>query len=218
MQRHHNSIMGFRIISQIALIVTAVLILVMYVQPTFGSIKATQDQIYQYQQAAQNATQYNQTLAGLLQKIDGFAPSDVTALNTFLPAKIDPLAVMSDINTIAHTAQLQVGDLKVGTDAPGQSTANTSGSDTSAQNATSTTLTLKPTDFTLKANGSYNSLKQFLLLLAQNKYQLDITKFAIDTPASASTNGSTGNTATAAQAANGGLSYDMTIRAYALTY
>lgn len=229
--------MGYRLITQIILIVTGVLVLVLYVQPTFAGITHTKDQIYQYQTATKNATQFNQALSGLIQKSNSFSAGDISALHAFLPPKVDPIQVISDVSTIAAQTGMTVSDMKAAGNSSNSSgsTADTSGATAApaptpatpmpgsgmmaTTSATTTSLAkVSHQDFTVSVTGSYANFKQFLLRLAQNQYQIDVIKLSFN-GSSQSSGASTGGTGAAgAQQGSSAPKFDLTLRTYAMSY
>lgn len=193
--------MGYRMITQIILIVTAVLIVFTYVRPTLVGVKSVEDQAHQYTGAVTQASEYNQHLGSLIQKENSFSPANIKAVETFLPPSIDNVAVVADINTIASQANLVSKTISVDKRTVNVNTPN-------PKLATSSAPSLTHTDFSVTLNGTYSDFQQFLLLLAENKYQLDITKLTVGqyvTPKNDPTGTPTAD-------------YELTLRAYALPH
>ena len=215
--------MGHRLITQLILIGTALAIVFVYVQPTFSTVRQTQTELQQYATTIAKATQYNQTLAALIQKDKSFSQSDLAAVNAFLPTSIDDLSVMADISTIATNAGVSVSKLTTGSSQnqnQGQSDATNnnqqSGMGSGRTVSTSTTPTLTHHDYTVTISGSYDAFKQFLLALAQNKYQIDVTSLTFG---GSSSDQSGQSTAANTQSSSGSspTDYSMTLRVYGLS-
>ena len=200
--------MGYKLISQIVLVIAAVLIVFTYVRPTFSAIKHTQDETYQYTDAVQKATEYNQKLATLIQKQNSFSAANLQALQTYLPNSVDSMSVVSDLNTIAQMSGIKI------TEAEKQPLTNTSQNarrKAASGTATSSSPQLKPIEFAVTLHGTYDSFKQFMSLIAKNDYPL----VPVDV--------SVGKFTTAGQqssviATNPAADYTLTIRTFTLSH
>lgn len=100
--------MGFRLLTQIVLIVASLVILFTFVQPTFSKIKVTQDELYQYKEAVKNASAFNARLQELLSIKQSFPGTDLAALERLMPASIDTIDTMRTISEIFATRNVAI--------------------------------------------------------------------------------------------------------------
>ncbi len=152
------------LVAQICMVVIAVLIAFMYVEPTFGEIVATQQQIDDYDKRIVQVEGVNTTLSSLQRRQSSIASEDIIKLQTYLPydRPRDTVSVLRDIQLIAELAGFQTGGLSY----------------TPADNATdseeSTAEHLVRHTFTGEFTGTYSHLKELLRLLPINEYPLEV--------------------------------------------
>ncbi|MCA9361360.1 hypothetical protein KC845_02260 [Candidatus Kaiserbacteria bacterium] len=101
-------------VTQVALIIISVVIIVSYIRPTFANIRVVQDEIYEYADATEKANQFNTRLQQLLLRESEFSNADIKALETFLPSKIEPFAVMDDVQILVEKNGGKVVDMTAG--------------------------------------------------------------------------------------------------------
>ena len=157
------------LVSQIAMVVLALGILVLYVRPTFINIGATQDSIEVYKSEREKVLGVNKTLADLVAKADGVTKADQQAMLTYLPDFVDSVEVSRDILLIAETAEIYLRDVTY--DGVVQVY---SAEESDVPNPL-------PHSFSLDISGTYEQTKLFLSLLEQNNYPLEVRALTIVT-------------------------------------
>ncbi len=88
--------MGYKLISQIVLIVASLVIIFAFIKPSFADIKSIQDEMFQYKDTIAKAAQFNTLLSELIATRDGISPASMEALENFVPSKIDSLQIMKE--------------------------------------------------------------------------------------------------------------------------
>jgi hypothetical protein len=156
-------------IIQLFMIVLAVAIVLLYIQPTIQTIRATQDQAAVYQSELNRVTEVNDILRGHSNAINTLPLSDVQALERYIPTTIDEIAVMRDLQLIVNEANVKLIALEYG--GPVQLTA---GDGSAVVETETSSKELVPVSFTLGVETSYDGLKTLLRALEVNNYQLTV--------------------------------------------
>ncbi len=153
---------------QIAMIVLAVCIVVLYIKPEIAQIRAIQDKTAVYTSEIEKVSNVNTTLSDHVKAIDAIPTDDKSALITYLPNAIDEIVIMRDLEAIVAESGVDLAELAYGGETQKQ---NNSGNEApvSALNAQVT-----PHTFTVGVSGSYEAIKGLLALLEVNKYQLQV--------------------------------------------
>jgi hypothetical protein len=156
-------------IIQLFMIVLAVAIVVLYIQPTIQTIRATQDQAAIYQSELNRVTEVNDILRGHSNTINTLPLSDVQALERYIPTTIDEIAVMRDLQLIVNEANVKLIALEYG--GPVELT---TGDGSAVVETEMMNKELVPISFTLGVETSYDGLKTLLRALEVNNYQLTV--------------------------------------------
>lgn len=196
--------MNYSSISQVALLIIAIAMVFTYIKPTFVEIKTMQDELFEYTDAKNKADEFNVTLESLLAELASFNPSDVKALETYVPASIDSVAVMADIEQIAKKNNMAVSSLKADAVEEGNPDVVLDGAAVGGGGTFSQ-------DIDVTVSGSYEDVKDMLKDFEKNKYILEVVKFSF---------GAISDTATAvvSSSATPKGSYTFTLRTYGLTH
>ncbi len=155
--------------SQIALIILSVMIIFTFVKPKLEEVKTTEDSIAIYQEEQMKVESVNKKLANLKASITAISDTDRRSLLTYMPNKVDTVAVPRDIETIvlAEGALLKnvrdAGEIK---EAIGE--VSTIAQDMPAAH-----------EFEFSVEGSYDQLKNIFLAFEQNAYPLEIHELHI---------------------------------------
>ena len=157
-----------------------------YIQPTLERVAETRDTISIYKSEQQRVSEVNQQLALLVNEINSISPTDQRALLTYMPDKVDDASVSRDIFTISQIANVEIRDIKA-------SVARSSAEDDEPI----------PHIFDINMDGPYNNIKQFLSLLEQNNYPLEVRELAASTKGSDS---------------DGGIDEDLVVQLKVVTY
>lgn len=183
--------MRFQAIRQIILIVVALVIVFTVIRPMVMNIQADQRELSQYQQAVRTAGQFNTRLNELLSRMNSLSTEDITSLEMFLPAELDPLMVSRDITAIMQQNQMIVTSVTAEdgqiidtaqSESPAEYIAPPPGEDgmvaTNSTQAPAPSLavearrSLVSQRFTVNALGTYEQMKQALRDMEQNIYPL----------------------------------------------
>ncbi len=173
--------MNASLLMQIVMVVVAVLIGVLYIEPTISQIKENQDATYAYQQEMKKVSAVNSALAAQVAVLDSLSLDKARALETYFPDRIDEVAVTRDIVAILQSVQAEPKTLAyVGRsedDLAAEQPATDEISEEGGEMVEQTELvgTNRVTHvFNLSADFSYTQLKQFIDALALNNYPLFI--------------------------------------------
>jgi len=153
------------LIVQIVVICLATAIVIFFVRPTFFDIGMIQNEIQQYAQERERVDETNANLAGLVSELESVSTSNRTRLVTYLPNSLDEVAVLRDIEIMAESTGVNytvieyVGELL---DTSEEARMSVTESNTVAH------------EFSLSVEGTYQRLKDFLSLLEQNQYPLQV--------------------------------------------
>jgi Tfp pilus assembly protein PilO len=163
--------MGYKSITQITLFIISLVVIFTYIKPTFIAMRSTQDEIFQYTDAANKAGQLNQQLAELLTTEKSFSRTDLVSLESFLPSTIDAMSVMADISTVASQNGLSIDTVSAGELILPQEDILFEGKRIESNGTVHI-------DFTANVTGTYESLKQTLHQLEQSRYLLEVVELS----------------------------------------
>jgi hypothetical protein len=149
---------------QIVMAVLSAGILFFYVHPTFSNIGTIQDSIVMYQTETAKVSEVNARLASLVSRVNSINTADMRALMTYMPDTIDDVAITRDIFFISEEAGIFLKDIKY------QKIPQTFLGEESAV----TENTPERHGFALTISGTYEDAKEFLSLLEQNNYPLEV--------------------------------------------
>ncbi len=150
--------------SQISMLILSVSIIITYVKPAFEVIGTVQDSIEVYSNERKKIESVNLQLATLTSKINSVSNNDRKSLLTYLPDKVDEIAVSRDLSFIAKEAGIIYKN----------SSSNGNKENANSTNLEETTVIPKAHSFSLSVEGTYSQLKNFLRLVEQNNYPLEI--------------------------------------------
>jgi hypothetical protein len=177
--------MNSSLLMQIVMVVVAVVIGLLYIEPTIAQIKQNQDATYAYQIEMKKVSDVNAALAAQVVVLDSLSLDKTQALESYFPDTIDEIVVIRDIVAILASVQSEPMTLSY---VEAQSNINSGTSDQSSDelidgeepatvipvvNSTVTHV------FDLSVNVTYTQLKQFMDALAQNKYPLFVKDLTI---------------------------------------
>lgn len=177
----------FKALTPIIGIIVAVGLFFTYVRPTFEDIKGIQDETAQYAQAIEKASELQQRINELKQRQNSIPLADLERLEAMLPDRVEEVTVLLDIDALATTHRLVLGDIKVGEEAKvasaGQHSPDGSGQPTdetglledpdAALRSQYTTL-----DMSFSVSGAYDDFRAFLAEIERSLVLMEITKIA----------------------------------------
>lgn len=160
--------MGFKLLTQLVLIITALVVIFAFIKPSFEEIRMTQDDVLQYSDAVNKAAEFNARLQELVNVERSFSQQQMQALETFIPSEIDEGAVMRDIQTIFRQEGVELDSL----------VAKAAVSPTQGvqfeQAEVPQDSQLSYQDFTVGFTASYDELRSVLQLLERNAYLFEV--------------------------------------------
>ncbi len=160
---------GNSLLAQIVIAALAVGIVIAYIQPTIMKIGERQDEIAQTKEELEKVTAVNNRLAELVASVNAIPQVDKDSLLEYIPEELDEVKVLKDLTSISAIVGVSIND--VGYEGE---TNDFVGIDNDPSFVNPTVHT-----FVLSVNGSYQKIKQLLLLLEQNKYPLEIASLSI---------------------------------------
>lgn len=171
--------MGYRLLTQAVLIIASLVVIFSFVQPSFGEIEKKQEELAEYRETIERASEFNAKLRQLIQRSDSFSRQDIQALERFVPTKIDSLKVMSEIAGIfsgrnitvtSMTAQQVVDPLS-----------DVSLDDGILAEAELPNLDLSYQDYEVMFVANYQQMREILMLTEASNSLLEVVELSFDT-------------------------------------
>lgn len=160
------------LLSQIFAIGLAIAIVVLFVRPTFAEIGSVQNDIEQYSQERARVTDTNAILAAKVSQVESISVDDRLRLATYLPSALDEIAVLRDLEIIADNAGVTYTTITYVGEQENEETEIDLDTDESK---------VIPHEFSIIVNGTYERIKDFLSLLEQNHYPLQVHNLQFST-------------------------------------
>ena len=153
------------LISQILVIGLSISVALLYIKPTFDEIGTIQDDVSEYKIQREKIERVNAQLAQHVAQIASISEADRESLSTYMPAEVDDISVMRDLQFIVAEASL----IFKGIDYLGQN-------DKLFLDTTEDLSLDVPEahEFAVVVEGTYSQIKDFLSLLEQNEYPLEV--------------------------------------------
>jgi hypothetical protein len=160
---------------QLFMVILAGAILILYIQPTVESFRLTEDRIVLYKTELDRVKDVTMLLNKHIADIETLSLASKEALEIYLPATVDEISVMRDLQTVVEGLDLELISLEY------TGGAQVSDSDTaeSTESGTGIYPGLTPVSFNLSINATYEEVKDFLRALEINRYQIYITEAAL---------------------------------------
>lgn len=179
--------MRFQAGLQILLIILAIVISVTAIKPRLAEVQFNQNEIAQYLDALQKAGLYNQTLQELLNRASGISPSEKSALNRFLPEKLDITLTSRDIKNIIDRNGMLLVEIEA---KPSDAATVASNGGNVAEDGfirsevleSEARQDLNATRFVVEVIGNYGQMKSMLQDFEHNSYPLRLVVFAFEAP------------------------------------
>ena len=201
--------MAYKAIVQLGLIIVSVVIIFTYVQPAFTSIRETQDELVQYSDAVNKASEFNNLLNELLAIEKSFSTQDRRALSDFLPATVDGTQVMRDLESIVSEEEVELVSVTGGN-------LDTVDRDiTIDDDPEAVQPTLDHNDFSVSVTGNYEAFKSFLLKLEANSYLYEIRDLSFG-EISDDDNSESSETTSSVELEDSEYTFDILLRVYSL--
>lgn len=155
--------------TQILMIVASIAIIISYVKPTFTALSKTQDDIAVYREEYEKVASVNTQLQALVTKMESVPVADQRRLLTYLPDRIDEVAVLRDLLLIVKEAGVLYDSVDYEESDPNSS----SGSGSTDPSVPAPVLPIAHT-FQLSVTGDYEQIKDLLGLLEKNNYLFEV--------------------------------------------
>jgi Tfp pilus assembly protein PilO len=146
------------------LVVAAIGLFVVYVNPTYQSTKDLSAQVDAYNTALDKSQELRQVRDQLLSKRNTFSPDDVTKLSDVLPDNVDNIRLIIDINNIASRHNLTLSNVQLGT----------IGGANSAAIGTASQGPVGNVDIGFSVNASYDNMLAFITDVEHSLRLIDI--------------------------------------------
>lgn len=146
-------------LTQIFMIVIAVVIVIIYIKPTFEKIRETQETTTVYITESNKVSDVNLLLKNKIAIVNGVSSSDTEALNRYMPDTVDDVLVMKDILAIFTALKLPLSSISAGS---------------AAGAAALPGVRLVPHTFSITSQMTYSDVKRLLHALEVNDYLLQI--------------------------------------------
>lgn len=160
---------------QMLAVAVAIVIGYFYVQPTIDEIGQLQTDTSRYQVEREKVQAVNAQLAASVANEESIPPADRQRLAIYMPRTIDDVSIMRDITYIVRESNLANTALSYGgrldSDEP-----------TFSQSSNDAMLGFEPATpyaFSVGVSGTYPQIKDFLRLLEQNEYPLDVYSMSL---------------------------------------
>ncbi|HEY0964799.1 MAG TPA: hypothetical protein VGE31_03305 [Candidatus Paceibacterota bacterium] len=162
------------LVSQIAITVLSAGIIVTYVKPTMDTIGQYQDQIAIYQEERQKVKEVNDTLSTLASRVNSIDSTSQRRLLTYMPDTIDTIGVPRTIEAITLQSGVFLNTISDDTKENGGEEEIQYVDEAAAAGATPDAR-----EFIVSISGTYEQLKEFLRLLEQNEFPLEVVKLEV---------------------------------------
>lgn len=185
--------MSYKFLQQIIVLAVALGAVFFYVQPKFVEIRGLQEEVTEYQEAVNRATEFNDLLNSLLNRINALSRTDLVALETFLPAEVDSVLVARDLETIAVRNNMLVESISLNETADNEEVQAVQSEEyysemgmeeqmmegMAPQTRRVDTSALSKTRVDISVTGRYANFIAFLESLERNEYPLSVVELAV---------------------------------------
>jgi len=164
-------------ITAILLIILSALIFYMFVGPTYSSIQSRLADKAQYDEALNNSKKILDLRDQLLNKYNGFLPSDRARLEKFLPDQVNNIRLLIEVDSRARQYGLPLKNVNLSS----VKSAVSSSPDTQNIDLTASPFNTVTLGFTV--TGNYDSFLSFVKDLEKSLRVLDVTSIEFTPPA-----------------------------------
>lgn len=151
--------------TQIGIVIVSIAILVTYVHPIFNDVSAMQSDIAVYKEKRESISSVNARLNSLVSRLDSVTSEDRRDLLTYMPEELDPLSVLRDLFLITNLSGAFYLD----------SSHNSLVTNERSSNSVQSEEKPLTHSFSLAVEGTYEQIKNLILLIEQNNYPLEIS-------------------------------------------
>jgi len=183
----------FRTITPILSIAIALFVFFFFVQPRLDTIKLLRAEAQQYEDAVERATELNALLSNLITQKNSINQVNQERLNALIPTEIDEVRLLVDLNEIARSHNMLIGNIQVD-----QGDSNNSAETESENGGIVDIENFVHSDISFGLIGTYEQFKEMLRDIEQSLIRMEVINITFN-------------------AGEGTLQqFDVTVRAYAL--
>ncbi|USN87549.1 MAG: hypothetical protein H6779_04015 [Candidatus Nomurabacteria bacterium] len=142
-----------------------------YIQPAFERIGEVQDATAKYKFERERVSEVNTKLASLVGQVNAIPKADQAALLVYMPDKVDSVAVSRDLYNLSLMSRVNMVAVNY------KDNENTT-TITAPVDGSHRTMPI-PHTFGVSITGSYDDIKEYLMLLEQSNYPLEVHKLDI---------------------------------------
>ena len=147
-----------------------------YIRPTFGEIRAIQADAAQYTEAVAKAAELRERIAALSAERSAIALSDLERLTAFIPERVEDVRVLIDLDALARTHSLVLGDIKVDTAEDSVNDADVSPGTPALRERAE----YAAHDITFSVTGVYEDFRSFLHDLERSLAFMEVTEISFE--------------------------------------
>jgi hypothetical protein len=164
----------FRTLTPIFSIVIAVAVFFFFAQPMFSEIKVVQDETNEYRIAVEKASEFNQLLQSLISKRNAFSARERERLEALVPDNIDEVKLLVDLEGIAKSHGMLLGNIMVSELTPATATADDEGSRIDSRESFSSV------DISFDVIGNYEQLRSVLTDIERSLVLMEIVNITFE--------------------------------------
>jgi len=144
-----------------------------YTKPAYDSVRTTQVQIAEYDQALNKAAELQKLKQSLLSRYNAFNPTDVDRLHKLLPDHVDNVRLVLDLDTLASQHGFALQNVVI--NAPGTTAADKTAPTIGPNRQTYDSLTLR-----FATSGSYPKFVEFMTAIQDSLRLVDVVALTMD--------------------------------------
>lgn len=161
---------------QIGLIIVAIIIIVTVIKPKFTVISEKQDEMAILKDKIEKVDRHLQALEEKINRANQISREDMQELNTYVPNRIDSLAVARDLSNMVKDNGLLLQDVSVGESSMVTVAANSAQANEGPMSlAAQAKRDLTTQEFKVEMIGTYERMKEVIKAIEENAYPLRIT-------------------------------------------
>lgn len=157
----------FKVLRPILSILIAIVIVYAFVRPMYTEIQVLQLESVQYEDALEEAGNFNRLLDSLIAEKNSFSASELERINMLVPNEIDEVQALVDIEALAENSNLEFG----------QTEHTTADGEINSGNSEGSTMPVEAEmrSITFNVLGDYEDFKTFLAGLERSLVLMEVT-------------------------------------------
>lgn len=156
--------------SSILFLILSISIFFVFIDPFYIQVKTLRSDVDTYNKALNNSTELQKTRDSLMEVYNSIKQEDKDRLNHLLPNNVDNIELILEIEKIANSHGLPIGDIRF--DAKSSDNQNAQSGTVINPSAGSSSYSIFPLDFTIE--GKYDTFILFLKDLEKNLRLVDV--------------------------------------------